>query len=270
MANGFSPLPAWLVEPRITPRVWLAIAGGLGCAVVAHAGLYPQFDSGRLRLVLALTSGPFGAAVMATALNAKTATRAFLRTVVLAAILGVASTVVPAILLSSSDGSELGVLAIVGVLFGAPTGLMYGLPLGVLTAAGHAHVPEPTHLGNDRASRLAGAWLATAGLFAMGGALAFDQPLAGILTAASAALAGLVVLVRGEAALRQKNAWLERVRSGREPALRVRPLERGDAVDGLVRLGAGSTVVEWCPAVPETTAYRQHRVRGTAIAVIAD
>ena len=45
---------ARLVDPKVSARTWGAVAGGLGCAVVAYAGLYPRFDRGELRHVLAL------------------------------------------------------------------------------------------------------------------------------------------------------------------------------------------------------------------------
>ena len=56
--RSIAQLPTWLVDPRVSPRTWLAVAAGVGCAVTAYAGLYPQFDNGELRLVIALTSAP--------------------------------------------------------------------------------------------------------------------------------------------------------------------------------------------------------------------
>lgn len=270
MVHDPAPLPAWLVDPRVSARTWLAVAGGLGCAVTAYAGLYPQFDNGHLRLVIALTSAPFGAAVVATALSARSASWAFGRTVLLAALLGVVSTIAPAALLAGRETANFTVLCFMGAMFGAPTGMIYGLPLGVLAALGHAHVRPPTHTANDRGSRVAGAWLGAISVLALLGAVGLDGPLPTRVAPFAAGLVGFAVLVRASLRARRRAAWLDRVRKGDEPDLRVRPLDRRDPVAVLPRLGVGSTVVAWCPAVPETSAYRQHPVLGTAVAVIAD
>jgi hypothetical protein len=270
MTHDSAPLPAWLVDPSISARTWLAVAGGLGCAVTAYAGLYPQFDQGELRHVLALTSAPFGAAVIAAALSAKTAARAFGRTVFLAGLLGTASTIVPAALLARSHGGEFAMMAVFGVFFGAPTGMMYGLPLGVLAALGHRHVQTPTHAANDGAGRVAGTWLGAAGMVALLGVAALGGPLLPTIGALAAAFAGFVLLVRATLRQSRRAAWVARVRGGDEPDLRVRPIDRRDPVALLPRLALGNSVVEWCPTVPETSAYRQHPVLGTAVAVVAD
>ena len=270
MAHDPAPLPAWLVDPRVSARTWLAVAGGLGCAVTAYAGLYPQFDRGELRLVIALTSAPFGAAVVAAALSAKSASWAFGRTILLASLLGVVSTIVPAALLASRDTAEFAVLCFMGALFGAPTGMIYGLPLGVLAALGHAHVQPLTHTANDRASRVAGTWLGAISLLALIGAVGLDGPLLTVVAPLAVAFSGFAVLVRASVRAHRRAAWLDRVRKGDEPDLRVRPLDLRDPVAVLPRLGFGNTVVAWCPAVPETSAYRQHPVLGTAVALIAD
>ncbi|HSO32548.1 MAG TPA: hypothetical protein VLT33_08530, partial [Labilithrix sp.] len=216
MANGTAPLPSWLVAPRVSARSWLAAAAGLGCAATAYAGLYPQFDDGELRFIIALTAAPFGAAVVATAVGARTAPRAFGRAVFYAGLLGVASTILPAAILSHERFAEFPLLCVFGLFFGAPTGMIYGLPLGVLAALGHRHVGTPTHAAKDGASRIAGAWLCAAGLFALLGAVALGGSVLPTIAASTAASVGLVVLARGSVRVRRRSAWLGRVRAGLE------------------------------------------------------
>ena len=115
-----------------------------------------------------------------------------------------------------------------------------------------------------------GALFGAISVLALLGAVGLDGPMLTRIAPLAAGLLAFSVLVRASVRARRRAAWLDRVRKGDEPDLRVRPLDLRDPVAALPRLGVGNTVVEWCPAVPDTSAYRQHTVLGTAVAVIAD
>lgn len=260
------------------------MATGLGCAVTACAGLYPQFDGGGLRLVLALTSLPFGAAVMAAALAAKTGVGALARALFLAAVLGVASTVLPGLFLAKGDLAVYPLVLMFGVFFGAPTGAAYGVPVGVLAGLSHRHHRAASHDGTDRAARAASLWLACIATLAFGGGLAlaasaapqpFDdvdiaRALAPLVPAVLALLAAVAVGVRAHLRIARRTAWLERVRQGKEPAFRVRVSEPREDVSELPRLGDGESVIEWVPEGHlETSAYRRP-AEGVPVARVSD
>lgn len=287
MRSATGPLPSSLSAPRVSARLWISLAAGVGVGVCAYAGLYPRFDDGALRLVIALTGAPFAAAVVATSLVARTATGAFGRAVGFSAILGIAATIVPAALLAHN---EFFFAAIMGAIFGAPTGALYGLPLGVLAALGYRHVRAQTHESTDRAARVGGGWLVVISAFGLVGTLLLDEakmdwgtqlltrpsPLPAVV-AVAAAIAGIVVVVRAFTRLADRSAWIERVRSGLEPAFRLRAIDVRDRVEGLPRLSNGAaaeaTVVEWIPdVISELAAGTAYRVTatGTAVAIVSD
>lgn len=280
MRSASGLLPSALAPPRLSARVWLALAAGVGCAVCAYAGLYPPFDDGKLRLVLALTSAPFGAAVVAAGLSARTASRAFGLTIVLAAVLGMASIMIPAAILMKDEHASYFVACGFGFFFGAPTGALYGIPLAILVACGHRHVRAQTHESTDHAARVAGtglsllalvALLAAVGLahsttsYAEGVTLEIPPSSVPAIVAVVAILGSMFMLSHGVFRLRGREAWLARVRAGLEPAFRLRPAEPRDGVERLPRVGDGVTVVEWL--ADDTTAYRMSAT-GIAIAVI--
>jgi hypothetical protein len=270
-----SALPISLVAPRISARACLVIAAGVGCAVCAYAGLYPRFDSGALRIVLALTSAPFGAAVMLGALKARTAARAFGMTLVFAVLLGVASALLPlAILVNRHSDEQLIVGCLFGCFFGAPTGLLYGIPLAILAACGHRHVQTATHEATDRAACISGSWLFFIGLIALLGTQGLDGATSSAalpsVVACAAALGGVVTLARAAGRERRRSTWLWRVREGLEPTFRVRPADSRDGVDALPRLGDGATVVEWCPQDGSGPSAYRSPASGVAIAVVDD
>jgi hypothetical protein len=277
-----SALVPSFAEPRVSARLWLALAAGLGCGVCAYAGLYPRFDDGALRVLLAATSAPFAAAVVAYSVSAKAAARAFGRAVLLAGVLGTASIIVPAGVLSRHDGDQFFFVCAFGALFGAVTGVLYGFPLAILASAGHAHVRARTHEATDRAARAAGIWLAVISVIGLAGTRLLDKAvmdwqgqtmtdasLLPTIVASSAILAGVITAVRASLRLRRRNDWIERVRAGLEPAFRVRVLDVRDPVAGLPRLGEGETVVELVLDETSGAAYRVAAM-GTAVALVSD
>jgi hypothetical protein len=125
---------------------------------------------------------------------------------------------------------------------------------------------------------------------ALAGTLALDGPRAAVETAefgdaaratlhlpaylaCAASLAGVIVAVVASFRIRRRSSWIERVRSGLEPAFRVRAADARDRIEGLPRLGRGATVVEYvadeASSATAGTAYRVAAV-GTPIAVVSD
>ena len=286
MRSAAGPLPFSLAAPRLSPRLWLAIAAGLGTGVCAYAGLYPRFDEGSLRIVVALTSAPFAAAVVATSLGARTPGRAFGLAMLLAALLGIASTIIPAALLTRTQSNEFFVACMFGAFFGAPTGALYGLPLAVLSASGHRHVRAQTHESTDHAARVSGLWLFFISLLGLMGTVLLDEgkmdwvnstmvpqsPLPALL-AVAAGIGGLALALRSLTRQRSRSGWIDRVRSGLEPAFRLRPVELRDRIETLPRLSDGGglhdvTVVEWLPdEIADATSGTAYRVNATGCAV---
>ena len=289
MRLGTGLLPRSLSDSPISARVWLALAAGAGSSVCAYAGLYPQFDEGSLRLVIALTSAPFAAAVVAYALSVRSAMRAFGTTILVAALLGIASTMIPAAILTRDYPSAFVMAWVYGVFFGAGTGVVYGIPLAILAALGHRHVRRATHDSTDRAARLAGLWLVVLAVVGIIGTSVFDpstrgleeegvipaSPLAalpalvGCAAAITGALAALVATIR----IYRRRSWVARVRSGLEPKFRVRAMDERDRIGDLPRLGNGGTVVEVVLEEPlgsaAGSAYRVSAT-GTAVAIVDD
>lgn len=283
LASGqLSVLPSFLSAPRISAKLWVAAAVGIGCMVSAYAGLYPRFDAGEFRILIALTSGPFGAAVAAYALGAKTWGGAFWRALLVSAVLGVASTVLPGMYMVRHDTNMLGVAALFGTMFGAPTGATYGLPIAVLVAMTHRRVVDGSQESNDRASRLAGVWLSLGAAFAAFVTWELDvkhfysmlerDSLAAYVPAMVAGftfVVGLVIVARASLRLQRRATWIDRVSEGGERWFRIRPIATCDEVEVLPRLGPDAKlVVEWNGAGEGTTAYRMPAT-GTAVALVS-
>jgi hypothetical protein len=288
-ATGVLP-SSFLSAPRISARMWLALAAGLGCGVCGYAGLYPRFDEGALRLIVALTCVPFAAAVVAASVSAQTSGRAFGRAVVLAALLGMAVTVIPAAIVTQNRSLEFVPACFFGAFFGAFTGAFYGIPLAILSSLGHRYVHVGTHSSTDRAARVAGVWLFAIALVGLAGTHLFDGPRINsrmnyetdmmiepsrwpAFIACVVGLSAVVIVVRAITRLNRRTAWIERVRSGLEPAFRLRARHPRDVIAGLPRLSDGTTVVEWYPAeVPDVNAGSAYRMAaaGVAVAVVED
>jgi hypothetical protein len=285
MRAGTGLLPRSLTDSPLSARLWLALAAGAGSAACAYAGLYPQFDEGKLRVVLALTSAPFAAAVVAHALSARTAARAFGSTVLVAALLGVASTLVPAAILTWNRSNEFFIACFFGLFFGAGTGIAYGVPLAILSALGHRHLHARAHDGTDRAARVAGIWLLLVAAIGVAGTSVLDQPKMDYATdtmmpasplpalvASAAALLGTLVILVASLRLRRRAAWVARVRAGLEPRYRLRPVDLRDPIELLPRLGNGITVVEFFASDVSESAAGAYRTAaaGMAVAIVED
>ena len=279
-----------LAPPRLSARAWLALAAALGCGACGYSGLYPRFDEGSLRLIVALTCAPFAAAVVATSVGAHTSGRAFGRAIVFAALLGMAVTVIPAAILTRNRTSEFVPACFFGAFFGAFTGAVYGIPLALLSSLGHRYVHVGTYSATDRAARVAGVWLFAIAVIGLAGTrlldragtdsriaveagIAIEPSLWPAFVACLVGLAAVVLVARAVTRLNGRAAWIERVRKGLEPAFRLRAPEPRDVIVGLPRLSDGTTVVEWYPAeVPDVNAGSAYRMAaaGVAVAIVED
>jgi hypothetical protein len=163
----------------------------------------------------------------------------------------------------------------------AITGGLYGLPLAVLSAAGQRHVRADTHESTDLAERAGGIWLLVVSLIGLAATHVLDDAgatsgevlgaPAGLpaVIAGLGALGGLTLIVRATLRLRRRNAWIERVRSGLEPAFRTRVVDLRDRLEALPRLAQGATVVELVVDETSGAAYRV-AAYGTAVALVSD
>lgn len=276
-------LPSFVSSSRVEASVWAAVAAGLPVSLAAFAGLYPQFDGGRLRLLLAATTGPAAAAIVTTALRGRRApSAAAVRTLGMAAVGGVACTVLPAAALSFDGGAGTFLLACTfGVFFGSITGLVYGAPLALLAGIMARHARAGCSDGDDRAARVAGLWSAAAGVavlaWVLGGlerrglSLGLELHALAVPAAASLLVVGALVAAAAHARVARRARWLARVERGLEPALRLRPWCPSDEDLALPRVRPLAAhvpprVLEWHPD-PSGSTYRA-RAEGVPVAVV--
>lgn len=279
-------LPTLLRPPRFSARTWALAAASVGAGVAGFSGLYPQFDGGRLRPVLALTAAFFAPAILAATGRLSSRAKAIGATFALAALLGVVAAVVPAAILTFGDrhGDMFLVAMMFGLALGAPCGLLYAIPIAVLGGVVHPHTKTDARLdGADRVARFAGAWLALVSLFACAVTITFDASkltylyyaptllevfyvVSPAVVAALAGIAGLVVGVRAHLRLRAARCFVARASAGREPGYRVRDAGASEDLSSLPACGPGSRVLEWCPSdAREDGAYRS-AAAGVAVA----
>lgn len=267
-------LPTLLRPPRISARTWALAAASLGAGVAGFSGLYPQFDGGRLRPLLALIAAFFAPAIVAATGRLSTRARAIGATFALAALLGVVATVVPAAILTFGDrhGDMFLFAMMFGLALGAPCGLLYAIPIAVLGGVAHPHTKPHARLdGADRVARFAGVWVALVSLFACAVTITFDASkltylyaptmfelfylVSPAVVAALASVAGLVVSVRAHLRLRAARNFVARAFDGHEPGYRVREATASEDLASLPACGPGTRILEWCPA-GEEGAYR--------------
>lgn len=272
-------LPRGLLPSRLSARTVAPITASLAVAVLVYAWFYPPFDGGKLRPLLVLTSTGFAAAVTIYAIGARTRLRAVGRAMAVSTLLGIANTFAPAALLSHEQRADIGAYLFFGVLFGAPVGFVYGVPLAMLASLTQPHVDARDATATDRASRNAGVFLAVlaaypavvalSAIFVMpGGPSWWAEEAVSVAGLAIAACAGGIVLaVRASLRLARRRAWIAGVWAGRVPGYRVRMMTAAD--ERLPRLADGEAVVEWLPEDPgATTAYRAAAGGGVALAIV--
>jgi hypothetical protein len=275
-----NPLPRSLLTRRLSPRAWAVLSASVGGFASGFAGLYPRFDDGKLRLVLAVTAAFFAGALVAGATARRSRAAAFALAVAVATVLGVGATILPAAILAAEDnhGGIFVAGLFFGTIFGAPTGFVYGLPLALLSAIVQPAVASGSLGAADRAARASGLWLVPVALVALAGTLALDAPRADVVAPSALALLasvlGLVVAVAGHVRLARRASWVSRVSSGGEPGFRVREIDPRDPIELLPRFGDGGLVVEWNPseASPESAHRGAYRgaASGVAVALVDD
>lgn len=271
-------LPPFSKPSTLTARHWAIAAGGLGSGLCAFAGLYPQFDHGSLRVIIAASSVAFGMLVMWLVLKLSSRPWSAMLAVGLATLAGVGTTVIPSLTLwGGTRAEELATYLMFGVIFGAPVGFAYGLPLGLLAAIVHPSVYGTSLDATDRGKLRAGLWMMAVIAIAIAGIeTQTDVP---ITVTAIVGIAGvicvtftLLVALR----LRSRSSWTSRIRAGLEPSLRVRHLQPNDPLQ-LPRFGDGGLVIEWSPTRSTTTTsplphegvYRSAAL-GIPLAIIAE
>lgn len=247
----------------------MAVAGVIS-AGAASSGLYPQFDNGKLRLVVGLGAGVLAALVVAVSSRIRSRIGAGACALGLAAMLGVVNTFLPAILMTVGEGGHpegLLVALLFGVMFGAPTGIAYGIPLAVLAGLLARPLAETTLDAADRGRARASAWAIVLGTLIAMSAIQQDQPLVFVVLLLAFVVINVPPAVRGVLRVRARHDWTTRVHAGGEPRLRVRALSPEDDASSLVRFAEGATVVELLP-----TGDGVYRIpaAGIPLAIVAD
>jgi hypothetical protein len=248
-------------------------AGTIGPAVAACAGLYPQFDDGKLKPVLALTTGALAFVVTRMALRTPSRLASIGCAIGVSMVLGIANTIIPAYLVTHEGAStgEFGVALLFGVMFGGPVGLFYGLVLAGLVGPVHPNLQRTSLDAADRVKVHAGIWCAIVAALSSRAGFAIGGSFAGPLLAAAVAVAGFAVAGIHRWRLHARRSWTRRVRAGLEPLLRVRELSPYDPT-GLPRFAEGSSVVvvEYAPTLPQKDGCYRTGACGVPIAVVAD
>lgn len=281
-----APLPTLLRPARVSPRGWVIAASSLAAAVAGFSGLYPQLDGGKLRPILAFTAALFAPAIVGASSRLGSRAKAIGATFALAAVLGVVATVIPAAILTLGDrlpGSMFALAMMFGLALGAPTGLVYAIPLAVLGGAAHPHLKADARLDSGaRVARFAGTWLAFVSMFGFAVTFTLDASRLSYLyyaptilevfyvvspavLAALVALVGIGVAVRAHLHLRAAHRFVARVEAGREAGYRLR--DAGTSEDlALPACGPGLRVLEWRPGGHgDESAYRT-AAAGVAVA----
>jgi hypothetical protein len=247
----------------------------LGAAVVgsaAFAGIYPRFkDAAALRVVIAAAAMILSARVIRLSLAATSPLRAFARGLLLAAVFGVATSVVALIYISLEEGRStyFGAGLMFSVVFGLPTGAIYGVALDLLVALTQGHLADRSHAGADRAAMMAALWASLTSALVVGAVVGLDhgQRTVFMLPALALVLVSVLLLATTAFAIRRRRRFLARVERGEEPTLRVRALAPHDAPDTLPRITGADAVLEWIPT-HEHGAYRA-AAKGHAVALVS-
>lgn len=262
-------LPSSTAISRVSGSAWAMAAAALAFGTAAIDGAYPLFDDGKLRILLALTTAPLSALALWVALRVRTRAGAIAVSIGIAAVLAFVNTIPASFVLALTGGTfeALPTFLFFGIMFGVPTGLGYGVLLSFLTALVHPSGATPTLDGTDQAKLGASVWTtAIAGIGLVFG-MQLKAPPEALAFTYAVILAGLVASVLIAARWRVRSKWVARVREGREPHLRVRAMA-GDDPPHLVRIGEGSSVIEWIPTEQESV-YRAAAL-GEPLAIIAE
>jgi hypothetical protein len=245
------------------------IAGAAVVAAAGFAGIFPRFEDGVVvRTVIAMTAGLLAVYVVRFSRRAETPFGAFVLALVLAAIGGVVTSIAGLFALSIEhlDTRNFGTGLAFSFILGAPTGLVYGAPLGILLAVTHRRAARPNLDDAERAASRAALWAILASALVIAMDVRFDSVVflvpAGIVLVASAVAAAAL-----DRAVRQRRRFLARVAQGDEPTLRFRAIGPQDSLSALPRITGAEAVLEWVPTA-EDGAYRS-AAHGQAVALVS-
>jgi hypothetical protein len=237
--------------------------------VAAYGGFYPPIDEGKVRIVMWISSTVLGALLATVALRAPTWRQAVAATFGLAAVFGWVNAFVGGIALMVPELKEPAVLFLFAGVFGVPVGLLYGIPLSLLVAPVHRGVRSASLDGADAAKAWASLWAALAGLAPLGLTHTLGSSLLPAVPGLTLSAVALISLAYHARRLFARRAWMERVRAGKEPLLRVRPAGPEDLAD-LPRLADGVSVVELLPTAAAVDGVYRSGAAGVPLAIVAD
>jgi hypothetical protein len=253
--------------PVVCARTLVMVGGALVVAAAAFGGLYPQFDDGKLRVLLGFSTGTLACVALHVALRAPSRLAGMGCVVGLSMLFGIVNSIVPGIILTKGD--ELVFALVFGAVFGIPTGLLYGLSLAALVGLVHEPLRGTSLDADDRTRARLGGWAAILGVLVILIASSFAQTMYVLGATAPLVFVGLALLVRHARRIRARRSWTKRVRAGLDPVLRVRGMAPTDPA-GLPRFGDGQSVVvvEWVPSAADGL-YRT-AAGGVPLAVVTD
>lgn len=275
-------VPKSVLSSPTKARARIAAIAGAAAGGCALAGCWIRFDDGlAFRASLGLTSAVFGALTLVVALGAKSAWGAVGRALGLSIVLGVASVLIPSVLVASSDRIPFVACLVFGSFFGAFTGFVYGLFLAALAGITWRDANAWTHEGADRATRTAAGWALFPSALALATAVAHDrEPISewaadrareahdvamplGLLGFAFAVGVAAVAFARAELRIVKRRRWLGMVVAG-DPRWSIRAPAPHDDLASLPRLRDGGSVLEYRG---EGGAYRVS-ANGRAVAIL--
>lgn len=254
----------------MSATMWVGLAASIGGASAALGGLYPQFDDGKLRVLLGITAATFAGPLVAWASRAGSWGHVVARLLGVAMLLGIAATVPAAMILLDGNvfAAVYGIIAL-GFIFGSITGLLYGIPLAILAAVAQRNVADASHTGNDRAQRAAGLWAMAIGAFVAGMSHVVNREsewMVHSLLAIAIAVVGGFVALAAQRRINERARWILRVITDLEPSYRLRKPDPNDDLSSLPRLAGGAFVIERF-SDPTPYAYRRQAF-GTPVAVV--
>ncbi len=260
--SGIPPVRALapLSKAKLRAAVYASVAAVSSAA--ALVGAYP-FSTDRETspgyYTLVLSTPALAMLAMRVVMSRKGASpgRAVGSLVALATLFGVINAVFGAVALAVAAGNPamLVIATFFAVLFGAPTGIVYGLAMSPLAGAAAAWMPRKELDADERLLFACAAWVGVAALGLVGATAALGLGVLAVASAITLTVLGVALAAVGAARRASRARWIARVRSGLEPRFRVRVASSiepaSEPSDELIKLRVGEDepeeLLEWLP-----------------------
>lgn len=234
----------------------MVLASSLGAGVTALVGFFPDFSKSEalIRIAVVVGAAAFGAS-LAWSVTARPRTRVstMVMAILMGGLYGFFNTIPASMILSVSQSERFFACLFFGVVFGVPTGMMYGSVIGLLALL----ILDP--IARDTVDSFERGVLRLSLVSFLGSVLnvAFALTTGTLMFTVALAWAALMLaIVLATLWRRQRRArFMARVRAGTEPRYILRPVHPDDP-QTLVRIADGTTVLEWRPEHENESAYR--------------